>query len=1559
MGQQNPKAAGVPKIGGFTLLRTLLHAEGTSASNAVNLNKTITNAASSRTNVRPRAALRSHISPRLFHSITLITIVGLLFSAATANANFTRKFERAIYRSESSGGRLFTEPCTEAEAGTPGSSCLHPGGVAVNPEGVSPENGLWLGGLELIHSEGEGLDAEHKVLKENELFEFEPASAPGDNAPDSAGSFKAPCLEDPGKGEWEESKCLTKATVPGGGDFEKSSAPESVAVESGGLSGNGDLYTAGGHTVEVYESGGVHKHLETWTGFNEPHIAIDNAPELSADPSHCVLGECFVYVSDSLSNSGPSGDLSALQKFNSHGVAEPFTDSGDPGTPYVKGNEITGRPEGCGEVFKQRQELGGVTVDPEGDIYIANLGCHRVFEYEPSGKFKQEFNLEGGAHEPAESPHGVAYDSVSHNLLITANRSAEGKLFGVIDEFEAATGRFVAQITSTPEGGLENPQAVTVDSRGDVYVAEDEIPAGQGGKPAEGRNAVYVFGPGGYYPTVTLGQASERAPTSAVLNGSVNPAQKGNPTPAPVTECDFQYIGEEAYEKNLAAKQEDGFKGARVAQCVPGTIPAEPEASTAVHANIGEPPEPLTPGETYRYRLIATTEKAANGGTVETESFAFTAPANPGIVSTTAGNLSSTSADLHAQINPLGAATSYHFEYDTRPYAEGESAHGLSVPVPDAGIGAGGPAGSSFERVLQPIGSLAPGTTYYFRVVAENAQGTASGGVCAGEAGLRPDCAFTTQPASVSSERGYELVTPATKQGGSDMFAEKDETVIQNFRDVGTPTESGDGFVFRTQSSFGEFPFAGATSSYVFRRESAQGHWGYTSLAAPSLGVQQMRDEAPLFEPFESTKVAFDDQVGSLAGEEGVQVVSLIGPPGGGAGGYTKLHEDVPIHGASEGLSTELVGGSRDMGHVVLATASHSACPGAEEVEHGDLLCEWSGAELQLVNVSPQDESEPASECGARLGSSNSKSPQGGLARNAVSASGASVFFTAPGPETTGVGKCWNGGQKEKVEGPKNAPQLYARIGHQEAGGEVTHQVVELSTPEATVKEPGSPGERPLQYPAIFTGASEGGSKVFFETRTWMTENHPSVHDAELYEWEAAGTGVCSESVAGYTAASIGCLTRVSAGEEGSEAEQEGARTLFVPAVSADGSTVYFTAFSVLAPGATRYATTEQSGTHGPVNLYRYDTLSHSTSFVAPVDTADFSNEPQCETFISAEQGFSSAWTAPCSDANWYTTPDGRYLLFGDSLQVGSNNVAEDGCAELSLPSTQHALDGRCSELYRYSAEAAERGEQATVCVSCGSEGPQGADEAGNAQFDRSASNGPSSSVVQGMSDNGEYVFFDSQADLVTGASSPTLHVYQWREDQATHERALSLIGSGTDPAPTYFLGSSPYEYETAAGRNVCRRNPEREAEPGHNCEVVEGGNVFIGTHARLSTQQTNSVGNLYDARICEPQSPCIQPPAGETAQCEGGSCQTPPPLPLFQSPATNTLTSSGNITPPTSSSNKPKPLTTAQKLANALKVCKKAKSKAKRKTCEAAARKKYKTTKAKKSSKSKRGGKS
>ena len=136
------------------------------------------------------------------------------------------------------------------------------------------------------------------------------------------------------------------------------------------------------------------------------------------------------------------------------------------------------------------------------------------------------------------------------------------------------------------------------------------------------------------------------------------------------------------------------------------------------------------------------------------------------------------------------------------------------------------------------------------------------------------------------------------------------------------------------------------------------------------------------------------------------------------------------------------------------------------------------------------------------------------------------------------------------------------------------------------------------------------------------------------------------------------------------------------------------------------------------------------------------------------------------------------------------------------------------------------------------------------------------------------------------------------------------------------------------------------------------GANVFFSTADQLVPKDTDTQLDYYDARICEPESPCISGPPPALPPCEGESCHGIPAATLsLLAPGTASFNGEGNISPPPPAVVKPKSLTRAQKLANGLKSCKKDKKKAKRKTCEASARKKYGAAKkAKKASHNGRG---
>ena len=1239
--------------------------------------------------------------------------------------------------------------------------------------------------------------------------------------------------------------------------------------------------------IEVEDRSGTK--VREWGQFSSGDaVAVDNAPNgLLEDPSACgsaplSLSECFVYVTEQGENGG-------ISKFNPRGEAEPFTfanSCSEAPECYVVGNKIRGLPGRPTGIFGSAN-IKGVAIAANGDIYAANGEMHTIDEYQPSGQFVQAFELDG-SEVPRLSDFGehiesVAIDPVSGHVLVsvTTGQTPEGS-FGAIDEFDAATGKYVAQLTQAPGGGhLRRPSELSVDSRGNLYVVEE-------GEQDSHAGSVDVYDGGHFVPTVTLGPAGGRTAESARLSGAVDPEG------FELTECEFEYVSEKQFE-------EEGFAHPGVAECEPRAsgIPADNQLHSVSATVTG-----LRSGVAYRYLLVAHSAGEL-GGTGASGTRVFTIPAPPVVESMSASHISSAFVDLGAVIDPSGVPTSYHFEYLTAAaYREnGESFAGTqpatSAPVPDANIGSGGATGSEQESVEVHIGGLTAGSEYRFRAVARSeCEALHNPGHQCVTTGAT--AAFTTLPepqSGLPDNRAYELVTPAEKEGGSDMFAEEEtDSEFFNAHSTGTPAQDGNGFILSTFSPFGAFPSSGE-SAYVFRRDPASARWTNISLASPSLGVQAIAARGLLFDPVDLSKVAFQDNVGSLLSEEGGYHVELLGPPGApkppcvgasglegalAAGCYLKLHEDPHYHLGDKEVETFVVGGSHDLNRLVLQSEEKNACTNpdtaAKEVKHGDVLCEWNGGfetlensemrpELHLVN---ELEGKAVSACGAEIG-------EGANQHNAVSANGTKVFFTAPGRFVTNSTKtkglegkegCWNPVQEEfEHKPPRNAPQLYM---HSQG------ETIKVSAPEAGVSV--SSGE---EFPARYVGASEDGSKVFFVSKTELTADDAGIHSAELYEYDTETAK----------------LTRVTAGESGHDAGDVQA----VYAVAAQGDAVYFTANGVLAanegPGGSHAAPGGCGpATEGTCNLYRYQaatsTAAARISYVASVNTRDV-----------AHTGSSQSLNPLGEDRRAYSTPDGRFLLFDTREDLTGYSTA--GC---------RAYSEQCMELFRYDAQAAERGEPAVTCVSCAT---NGAPPVGNAKFDRSGMEGPSEGPAVGMSDNGEYVFFDSPMRLVPQAENHTLAVYEW------HNGRIYLLSSPTDPAPSYFLGYSPYY--TPSGTKV------------------EGGNVFIGTHARLVPQDTNTVGDIYDARICEPVSPCIGPPVGETAQCEGGACQSPPAPSLVRTPSSMTFSGPGDPQPPgTTSSPSPRHLTKAQKLANAIKACRRDRSKRKRVMCERTAHKKY-----------------
>ena len=133
----------------------------------------------------------------------------------------------------------------------------------------------------------------------------------------------------------------------------------------------------------------------------------------------------------------------------------------------------------------------------------------------------------------------------------------------------------------------------------------------------------------------------------------------------------------------------------------------------------------------------------------------------------------------------------------------------------------------------------------------------------------------------------------------------------------------------------------------------------------------------------------------------------------------------------------------------------------------------------------------------------------------------------------------------------------------------------------------------------------------------------------------------------------------------------------------------------------------------------------------------------------------------------------------------------------------------------------------------------------------------------------------------------------------------------------------------------------------------ASGSDIVFATTTRLVGQDTDNLQDIYDARI---RGGFPAPPPEPS--CSGEACQgSASSSPVFGTPGSQSFTGGGNLTPGPISfevlgakESKPKPtiLTTAQKLAKALAVCKRDKSKSKRTKCEKEARKRYTPTKKK-----------
>jgi hypothetical protein len=185
-------------------------------------------------------------------------------------------------------------------------------------------------------------------------------------------------------------------------------------------------------------------------------------------------------------------------------------------------------------------------------------------------------------------------------------------------------------------------------------------------------------------PLPTTGASSYITRTSAILAGAVDPAGS-------LTQYHFVYGTTGSYGHSTAAVTVgEGFAAVAASQAL----------------------EELQPGTTYHYALVAANLYGTTTGADHT--FTTSPPTPPTAATGGAVGVGQETATITGGVEPNGLQTTYEFQLGTE--AGNYSAEGY-----------GGVGGSGAQGVSVGLQNLAPGTTYHYRIVAKNADGSSYG----------------------------------------------------------------------------------------------------------------------------------------------------------------------------------------------------------------------------------------------------------------------------------------------------------------------------------------------------------------------------------------------------------------------------------------------------------------------------------------------------------------------------------------------------------------------------------------------------------------------------------------------------------------------------------------------------------------------------------------------------------------------------------------------------------------------------------------------------------------
>lgn len=930
--------------------------------------------------------------------------------------------------------------------------------------------------------------------------------------------------------------------------------------------------------------------------------------------------------------------------------------------------------------------------------------------------------------------------------------------------------------------------------------------------------SVYLLGPvPDPHPTMT--GVSNVGATTATLEGTVDIPSPG--APAFITKYHFEYSPNGTDWTSVPAVDQPVGDGS------PGTHPVSAEVTG------------LEPNTFYVARLVAST---GNAPVVSSTVGFTTGQVAPHVGLTYSEEVTQTSANLGARIDPQGLKTSYYFEWTTQNAWEETGTYANRTPAFDRQIGGNEPV-----IVQETIQGLEPETAYRFRVVTENAADETLGAAQIFE--TLNACGFT-------GNRCLELVSPSDKGpvgAAGDLVALGQEMQFQAaFQGGSIAYVVGYGLKDAT-----------ASNEVVYQSDRDQDGWTATQLSAPAL-LPSVEGSGSV--PSKIGALSKDLSCGVLASLEPLTADAPQGTRDAGQanlfrrdanGAYTVITNLEPVNAeGTEPLERFSVIGVNELGPAKCGTVlfrTSYVYPGVPGAGTGRLY-EWDEGRLYNVGVVPGPSGlEPAEVTPGASDQGGSFPADGQLSNHweAFSEDGTRTYFTAISRSGGDSGQLAvfmrerAKGAGDLSSGSAVIENVSAAAGEFVAGQEISGPGIpagttivavagddlELSQPASATstqsalravrvidvsqsQNPGTPNSSRSQYEV----ASADGSVVLFTARYGLTESGtpPGSTNCVIGNGEAPNGPGCA--LYRYSV-DDGTLTELSEPSPGIT-NASGASVAGVLGASADAGEVYFAARGQLLAG--------QGGTES-------ENLADSAYNVYLSDDGQLSYVGR----LGGGVGVVRNALLSSSRQNWSSrvSPDGRYVLFPSQVPFTELGQADNGARR---------------EAYLYDAEA-----DSAICISCrkddeSSAAPEEAEPL--VSGGRDVDNPLRPPATLSVSGDGPKVraFFISYNRLATGATEGRPNLYLWENGQTT------------------FLGSSA---------------PSAVQELRFAGASATGDDVYFTTVDRLTWQDTDSKLDVYDVRVgggfdppAPPPAPCD--PLGEGA-CQGSTGAAPAPAPV------------------------------------------------------------------------------